>query len=413
MGWSKCVSDERKRLVELWEQGWKAAELARRFGVSRPTVYATIERWLDWGEAGLEDRSRRPLSNSRQTPSEVVAALLDLKDRYPRWGPDKLVRLLRDQQMELSASTARDILRRNGRVQARRARPTRWSPIETPKIVVPSAGHSMTADHKGQFRTGDGRYCYPLTIADPASRYVFAIEALHSTGVKPALKVFERVFREWGLPEQIITDNGIPFCTARSIGGLTELSKMWIKLGIQHVRIEPGRPQQNGIHERMHGTLKRDATKPPQANRAAQQRRFDEFQQEFNQVRPHQALGQERPASFVKKYRRPYPDRIESMEYPPSFAVRTVRSQGVIKWKGELVFVSEVLIGERVALVRADDERWLLYFGGAQLATWNDRSQKFEPPSSATRSQPLTADTPSSILPLKGEEGVKDVSVDV
>jgi len=238
----------------------------------------------------------------------------------------------------------------------------------------------MSADHKGCFRMGNGRYCYPLTIADPASRYIFAIEALHTTGVEPALKVFERVFREWGLPEQLITDNGVPFCTARSLGGLTELSKMWIKLGIQHARIQPGRPQQNGRHERMHGTLKREALRPVMQNLTAQQRRFDTFLDQFNTVRPHEALGQERPASFVKPYRRPYPNRIPEVEYPSSFEVRTVRSQGAIKWRGELVFVSEVLIGERVALTPADDDRWHIYFGPVRLAAWNDRLQKFEAP---------------------------------
>jgi transposase InsO family protein len=372
--------DGRKRLIQLWEQGWTPTELARHFEVSRPTVYTTIERWLESGVSGLEDRSRRPLSNTRQTSHEVTAALLNMKDKYPGWGPDKLARLLREEGVELSSSTARDILRRNGRVTARRARPPRWSPAESPLIAVPTVGHSMSADHKGCFRMGNGRYCYPLTIADPASRYIFAIEALHTTGVEPALKVFERVFREWGLPEQIITDNGVPFCTARSLGGLTELSKMWIKLGIQHARIQPGRPQQNGRHERMHGTLKREALRPVMQNLTAQQRRFDTFLDQFNTVRPHEALGQERPASFVRPYRRPYPNRIPEVEYPSSFEVRTVRSQGAIKWRGELVFVSEVLIGERVALTPADDDRWHIYFGPVRLAAWNDRLQKFEAP---------------------------------
>ena len=404
MAWSKCVSDDRRRLVALWEQGWRPTELARHFAISRPTVYATLERWLELGESGLEDHSRRPLSNSRQVRPEVVAALLDIKDRYPRWGPDKLVRLLRDDGIELSASTARDILRRNGRVEARRARAARWSPAETPKILVPSAGHTMSADYKGHFRLRNGRYCYPLTVADPASRYVFAIDALESNRVGPARKVFERVFREWGMPEQIISDNGVPFCASRSIGGLTELSKLWIKLGIQHVRIEPGRPQQNGIHERMHGTLKREATQPPQATCTAQQRRFETFRREFNDVRPHQALGQERPCTFVRHYRRPYPDRLPQVEYPSSFAVRTVRSQGAIKWQGELVFVGEVLIGERVALAPDGEDRWQLYFGPVRLATWNDHIRKFEPPLSSPSAAASNGRTPSSILPLEGEE---------
>lgn len=384
MGFGETDVDERKRLIGLWETGSTPTELARRFEVSRPRVYEWIARWLAEGESGLEDRSSRPHSSPGQTGSEVVAALLDMKDQHPHWGPDKLVRLLSDEQIVLSASTARDILRRNGRVQARRARPPRWSPSVSPTIVIPGPGHSMSADHKGQFRLGNRRYCFPLTIADPASRYVFAIDGQTSTAVGPSLAAFERVFREWGLPEQMITDNGCPFCTTRAMGGLTELSKMWIKLGIQHVRIVPGRPQQNGIHERMHRTLKKEGTQPPEANMKAQQHRFDVFRHEFNEVRPHQALGQERPASLVKPYRRAYPDRIPAVEYPSSFLVRMVRSNGEIKWKGGLLFVTEVLRDEPVGLMQAEDELWRLYFGTVHLASWNERTSKFEPPSLPT-----------------------------
>lgn len=394
MPWSEGPVDERKRLIQLWESGWTPMELARRFRVSRPTVYQVIERWLEEGNAGLEDRSRRPHSSPTQTAPQITAALLNIKDLHGDYGPDKLVRLLRNEGIELSASTARDILRRNGRVEARRARPSRWSPAVTPKIHVPGPGHTMSADHKGQFRTGDGRYCFPLTIADPASRHVFAVEALRSTGVRVAIKVFERVFREWGVPEQIITDNGVPFCTARALGGLTELSKMWIKLGIQHVRIEPGKPQQNGIHERMHRTLKAKATTPPEANLRAQQRRFDTFLHEFNTIRPHQALGQETPASRVERYRRAFPERVPTVEYPASFDVRSVRSNGQIKWKGEMLFVSDVLRDERVALLQIDEEHWHLYFGPVHLATLNDRTRKFEPPS-ASSSKDLPASPPA------------------
>jgi transposase InsO family protein len=345
------------------------------------TVYSVIKRWKEEeGEAGLQDRSRRPHSNSRQTSAKVSAALLNMKDQHPQYGPDKLVRLLRDEGIVLPAGTAGDILKRNGRVEARRARPPRWSPAVTPTIRVPGPGHTMSADHKGQFRMQNGRYCYPLTIADPASRYVFAVDALSSTSVRAARIVFERVFREWGLPEQIITDNGNPFCSARSLGGLTELSKMWIKLGIQQVRIQPGRPQQNGIHERMHRTLKKHTTQPPAANTRAQQRCFDAFRAEFNEVRPHEALGQERPASRVQPYRRQYPNQIAAIDYPSCFEVRTVRERGNIKWQGELLFVSDVLRGERVAMQQLDDDQWRLYFGPVHLATWDARMRRFTTP---------------------------------
>jgi len=378
--------DERKRMIAMWQEGHTPTELALEFGVSRQTIYEYLWRWAEEGAAGLEDRSRAPHSNSRQTSAEVMQALLEVKDRHPRYGPDKLVRLLRDAEMILSASTARDILRRNGRVSARRARTPRWSPRGESHIVIPGPGHSMSADHKGQFRMKSRQYCHPLTIADPASRFVFAVQALRSTNGVLARPVFERVFREWGLPDQMITDNGPPFCVSRSIGGLSPLSKWWTRLGIEHVRITPGRPQQNGIHERMHRTLKELAADPPEHGFRPQQRRFDSFLAEFNYVRPHQALGQETPASVVVRYRRPFPSSLAELEYPDAFEVRRVRQQGAIKWRGELVFVGEVLIGERVGLVQATDECWHLYFGPRHLANWNARSRRFEP--AQTRSEP-------------------------
>jgi len=365
-------------MIQRWEQGATPTELSHEFGVSRQAVYDRIAKWLEAGQEGLEDRSRAPHSNSRQTPAKIQQALLNMKDRHPRYGPNKLVRLLADEGICLVGPTARDILKRNGRVNARRARVTIWSPTGEPHIVVPSAGHSMSADHKGQFRMGNGRYCFPLTIADPASRYLFAAQGGTSTNGELAKPVFERVFREWGMPEQMITDNGSPFCVSQSIGGISQLSKWWIKLGIQHVRIKPGRPQQNGIHERMHRTLKEFCQAPPERNLRAQQRRTDAFIHEFNHVRPHQALGQETPASRVEQYRRPYPEHIGEIEYPRSFEVRRVRTDKCIQWKGELVFVGEVLVGERVALTEQDTDHWQLYFGPRHLADWNPVSRKFQ-----------------------------------
>ena len=380
MPWTEGRVEQRKRMVGLFEAGTSVVALSEQFGVSRQTVYNVMERWRELGEAGLIDGSRAPHSNKRQTPETVRSALLNLKDRYPHFGPDKLVRLLQDEQIELSASTARDILRQNGRVQARRARSQRWSPVEAPQVGVPAPGQMMTADHKGAFRLGNGQYCHPLTIADPASRYIFAIEALSSTGVAVAMKVFERVFREWGLPEQILTDNGCPFCTARSIGGLTPLSLRWIELGIRHVRIQPGRPQQNGIHERMHRTLEAQAIHPPEYDCRRHQKRFDVFRYEFNEIRPHQGLGQERPASKVQPYRRPYPDRIPELEYPDSFTVRRVRGNGEIKWKGGSLLVGTVLSGKPVGLLQVDDDRWKLFVGGVHLADWKRGAKRLVPP---------------------------------
>jgi hypothetical protein len=227
---------------------------------------------------------------------------------------------------------------------------------------------------------GNGKYCYPLTIADPASRYVFAVEAMKINEGHSAKAVFERVFREWGLPDQLITDNGAPFCVSQSIGGLSELGRWWMRLGVTHVRTQPGRPQQNGIHERMHKTLKAKAIRPVEQTLAQQQKRFNDFMTEFNHVRPHEGLGQKRPATIVERYRRPFPERLPEIEYPSSFTVRRVRSNGCIKWQGDQVFVGEVLIGEPVALVQTADDRWQLYFGARHLADWDDRKKRWVQP---------------------------------
>lgn len=247
--------DERRRMIALWESGRTPTKLSKQFGVSRQTIYTFIERWENEGKAGLEDRSRRPHTSPKKTAAAVELALLSLKEQHPDYGPDKLVALLEEAGIRLAAPTARDILRRHGLVKARRGRTPRWSPAGEPVIAASGPGQMMSTDYKGQFRLGNGKYCYPLTIADPASRFVFAVEAMAINSGRPAKVVFERVFREWGVPDQILTDNGAPFCVSKSIGGISELSRWWTRLGIRHVRTQPGRPQQNGIHERMHRTV--------------------------------------------------------------------------------------------------------------------------------------------------------------
>lgn len=387
--------EQRRRMIALWESGRTPSELSRQFGVSRATIYTYIDRWKAEGEAGLEVRSRRPHTSPRKTAIDIERALLALKDRHPDYGPDKLVALLEEQGITLAGPTARDVLRRNGRVEARRGRTERWSPAHKPAIIVPSPGHTMTADYKGQFRLGNGRYCFPLTIADPASRYVFAVEAMRINSGQGAKGVFERVFREWGLPDQLLTDNGAPFCVTKSIGAISELGRWWIRLGINHVRTQPGRPQQNGVHERMHRTLKAKTTRPAERTESAQQRRFDQFMDEFNRIRPHQSLGQKPPATVVQRYRRPYPNRLPEIEYPSSFTVRRVRSNGYIKWQGEQVFVGEVLVGEPVGLVQLDDQTWQLYFGNRHLADWCERRRRWGPPSEPDRERPSSVCPPS------------------
>lgn len=377
MPWSRGPVNDRHAMIERYLDGWSKTELAEHFGVSWRCVHKWVERFeasgCDW--ISLEEISRRPHRSPRRTPERIVKRLLRLKRKYKE-GPAKLITFFNQKGVPpLAASTAGEILKRHGLVRPRKRRRPSASPSKAPHLVIPGPGHTMTTDYKGQIRLGNGRYSYPLTMADPASRYIFAIAGLPSTAGELARPVFERVFREFGVPEQILSDNGSPFCAAMSLGGLSELAKWWIRIGIRPVRIQPGKPQQNGIHERMHRTLKDKTAKPAAQTERAQQRRYDVFREYFNQVRPHESLGQKPPARFVKSFARPYPRRIPEIEYPSHFKVRSVRSNGEVKWKG-LVFLSEVLRGERVGFEQLSEDRWAIYFGPVMLAHWDDRKRR-------------------------------------
>jgi transposase InsO family protein len=357
----------RQALVFDVNGGMSVGDAAARHGVARSCAYKWIERYRAEGLAGLEELSRRPEHSPRRTPQSVVDELLTLKRRYAAFGPAKLVELLAREHGRhvLAASTAGTILDRHGHVQKRPRRGRPLGRIEHAPYEVAGSGHSGTADYKGQFRMGNGELCYPLTFADPYSRYVLGVVALPSTHMAKAKAAFERLFREYGVPRQIITDNGTPFCSASSLGGLTQLSRWWIELGVTPVRIAPGRPDQNAIHERMHRTLKAWIARNPQQNLRGQQRSFDAFRNEFNHVRPHQALGQKTPASAFKSYA-PFPRRL-SIEYDTPMLVRKVNTNGEIKWNGERIFLSEVLIGARVGLLPVGEHLWSIHFGHVRI----------------------------------------------
>jgi hypothetical protein len=250
-------------------------------------------------------------------------------------------------------------------VDKRRSRHDSAGRIERSPFKVAGAGDSMTTDYKGQFRMSNGELCYPLTIADPFSRYVLAIDALASTNLAEAKAVFERVFREYGIPRQMISDNGIPFCAGNTLGGLTQLSRWFIELGILPIRIEPGHPEQNGIHERMHRTLKAWIRRNLKATLRAHQRSFNIFRQEYNHVRPHQSLGQKTPASAFQPYR-PFA-RPSKVEYDATMDVRAVRSNGQIKWKGGMLFISEVLAGANIGLTEIGEQLWSIHFSTVRI----------------------------------------------
>jgi transposase InsO family protein len=364
----------------MWDvnRGMSVNTAAEVHGVTRSCAYKWVNRYKQYGAAGLEELSRTPEHSPNRTAQSVVMELVELKRKHPLFGPAKLTAMIEKRHGEriLAVSTAGEILSRHGLVRKRRSQRSA-GPIERGPFEVAGAGDSMTTDYKGQFRMANKVLCYPLTIADPFSRYVFAIDALTSTATAGAKTGFERVFREFGIPRQMISDNGTPFCSAFSLGGLTQLSRWWIELGITPIRIQPGHPQQNGAHERMHRTLQDWIDQYPQPNLRAQQRSFNVFSREFNHVRPHQSLGQKPPATAVKPYR-PFSSRPKTLEYDSTMAVRLVSAKGFIQWKGQRIFASEVLSGANIGLLPIDETVWALYFGTVCIGYLDGLAQRVQ-----------------------------------
>jgi len=368
--------DERMRFIVDWERlDVPFVELCERYGISRPTGYKWVARFAEEGAVGLGDRPRRPHHSPQATASDIVEQLVEIRRRHPSWGGKKIVRMCEDRMPDRALphpSTVDDILRRKGlsRTRTRRRRPGHpGRPITTAQ----APNDLWTADFKGEFRMGDRQYCYPLTIADQYSRYLLACKGLASTSRAGVVPVFDRLFREYGLPLAIRTDNGSPFASC-GLARLSKLSVWWIKLGIHPELIEPGCPSQNGTHERMHRTLKAEATRPPKSRMRPQQGRFDEFQQEYNFERPHEALGQETPAAVYEFSPRAYAGKVAGPEYPGHYEVRLVSRSHSIRWKHHAVNVGSVLIGEYVGLEEVADGLWGLYFHDYLLGHLDERT---------------------------------------
>jgi len=381
MPWSQTspMDQRTKFIADYLQRSIDTTELCERYGIARKTGYKWIDRYLRFGPAGLEVRSRQPHHSANQTDPEVVEALLEVRRRHSSWGAKKLLRIVHKRHPRWSLpgrSTVCDILSRHGMVAKQRNRRRIGHPGK-PSSLMLAANDLWSADYKGQFRTGNGRYCYPLTVADGFSRYLLGCQALNSTAVAEAKPVFTRLFREYGLPRRIRTDNGVPFAT-NTLARLSSLSAWWVRLGIVPELIEPGKPQQNGRHERMHRTLKAETTRPAANSLRAQQRKFDRFREEFNNERPHEALDQQTPAACYHASPREMPSKLPPLEYPDRFEVRYVSANGGIRWNRKWINVSIVCVGEYVGLEEIDDGIWDVYFGPLKLGRLNERRMLIE-----------------------------------
>jgi transposase InsO family protein len=369
------ILDERQRFVDAFESGhWSMTELCERFGVSRPTGYKWVARFHRGGAAALQDESRAPATSPHRTSDRVARRILAARRQYG-WGAKKLLQVLQTRsptELWPARSTVNALLAREGLLRRHR-RQRRWTHPGTAPLRTERPNQVWPADFKGEFKTGDGRYCYPLTVTDHFSRAVLVCHGLRSVRTAEAVPVFRALFREVGLPDAIRTDNGTPFASP-ALHGLSALNVWWMQLGIVHQRIAPSSPQQNGTHERMHRDLKRETTRPAAASLRAQQTRFDAFRRRYNQERPHDALDGQTPASRWTPSMRPYPARIAAPDYPASLEVRRVSSTGVFSLHDRSYFLSQVLQGQDVGLEEIEDGIWNIVFYRTLLGRLDTRT---------------------------------------
>jgi putative transposase len=370
--------DERIRFVARLLDGEKMAALCREFDISRKTGYKIYRRYHDCGVEGLTDRSRRPYRQANQLPFQVEKLIVQLKREKPHWGAPKIRERLRRRYPGISTpaiSTVHAVLDRHGLVKRRRRRGYKAQGTTLSKPRAPN--DLWCADYKGEFMLADKRYCYPLTISDFASRFVISCEGLSTTKEIYAFTVFERVFKEFGLPLGIRTDNGVPFASPHSLFGLSKLSVWWLRLGIEIERIKPGHPEQNGRHERMHLTLKKEATKPAAKNFLQQQARFDDFLYEYNHERPHQALNMRCPAELYSPSPRPYRG-LQELEYPLHDRTVTVTQCGRICFGQRKINFSNVFAGQNVGVKEVADQIWLVSFMHYDLGFFDHETCRLE-----------------------------------
>ena len=373
--------DQRKKFVEEYESGLVTmAELCRMHEISRETGYKWVKRYELQGWEGLEDLSRAPERHPNQTAPQVEERILDLRREHPRWGARKLQVYLQEKYSRRkwpAASTIGDLLKREGLIMDRKVR-RKTPPYTQPFAEAKEPNQVWCMDFKGWFLTGDGERVDPFTLSDASSRYLLRCQAVEKTNSEQVRGILEASFREYGLPERIRSDNGAPFAS-RAIAGLSRIAVYLMKLGIVPERIQAGHPEQNGRHERMHRTLEEETARPPAANRRLQQRAFHWFRKEYNEERPHEALGQKTPASCYRSSARSYPARIREPEYGSSMQVRRINLRGGFSWKHEKVFLTEALIGEPVGLEPVDERYFTIYFAQFPLGQFDSHQMQVEP----------------------------------
>jgi putative transposase len=374
--------EQRLEFIREYRSGlFTMTELAAQYGISRKTGYKWVERCDADGVDGLRDRSRRPHGSPHATDPDLIDILVALRRRRPRWGAEKLLTVAarRDPDADWPCrSTVCTLLKQRGLVVSRRRRARSAPGVRSPLLAITRPNEVWTTDFKGEFRTGDGRYCYPLTLRDGWSRFVLRCDALLGRTSEATRRRFERAFVEYGLPDRIRSDNGGPFASP-GLGGLSQLAVWWMRLGIVLERIAPGHPEQNGSHEQFHSVLKADTARPPAATAVTQQRRFVRFCWEYNHERPHKALQNATPASRYEPSRREMPRRLPALDYPGHMEVRLVSSNGCVSWAGAPLFVASPLAGEHVAFEEIDDGLWTLHFATVALARYDERQRTFHP----------------------------------
>ena len=366
MPWTEVdIMDLRKQFIEAWaSQRFSVSELALQYEISRKTAYKLIGRVLKEGECGLQDRSHARKTQEHRMSGEVESTLLALKAKYPSWGPKKIRKKFETQSAGRSnvpaASSIGALFGRHGLVESR---PRKRAHIDTPRVLrAATAPNELWAvDFKGERPLGDGSMCYPLTLSDDYSRYLLTCHGLTSVATRGVKPLMELAFREFGLPDAIRSDCGPPFTSMGAVGGLSGLSVWWLRLGIALQRTTPGKPQQNGRHERMHRTLKKATMLPVSASAASQQARFDAFRDEYNDERPHEAIEFRCPKDLHGPALRAYPDRLPEPSYPGHFLRRCVRNNGQIKLKGNRLFLGEQLIHQEIGLEPVEDG-WRVHF---------------------------------------------------